>query len=70
MAYRAWAPGEGGEVALWIDARRVDDDPIRMAAAETVPPGTLPAGGNTCPPPLLLFSSSSEASCYSAAPLM
>ena len=29
VSYRAWAPGEEGEVALWVDAVRVDDDPAR-----------------------------------------
>jgi hypothetical protein len=29
VSYRAWSPGENGPVTLWIDGRRVEDDPIR-----------------------------------------
>ena len=29
ISYRAWSPGEGDAMTLWVDARRVDDDPAR-----------------------------------------
>ncbi|QDV34255.1 serine/threonine protein kinase [Tautonia plasticadhaerens] len=29
VSYRAWSPGEEDDVALWVDAARVDDDPVR-----------------------------------------
>ncbi|RUL85534.1 serine/threonine-protein kinase [Tautonia sociabilis] len=29
VSYRAWSPGEGDAVALWVDATRIEDDPIR-----------------------------------------
>ncbi|MEW4568127.1 hypothetical protein AB1L88_09690 [Tautonia sp. JC769] len=29
VSYRAWSPGEGDAVTLWIDGRRSEEDPIR-----------------------------------------
>ncbi|WP_169975989.1 serine/threonine-protein kinase [Tautonia rosea] len=29
VSYRAWSPGEGDAVTLWIDGARVEDDPVR-----------------------------------------